>query len=279
MNNKLKLLSLTAEMSRLKILTMVNAGQSGHIGSSMSAIEFITYLCYKEIDYNSKERSKFILSKGHAAPALYATLNSLGFINNDELLTYRKINSRLQGHTNLNKIPETDFTSGLLGQGISFGVGSALAKKLKKNDNIVYVMVGDGELHEGQNWEAMMEASHYNLDNLVIIIDRNGLCSHLEVENVMSIEPLKEKLESFGWYVTEVNGHSISEIDSTVNMLKSIHGKPKCIISHTIKAKGVSFMENVGKWHRNIPNTIELNNAKKELEVKIAKLKLEEIII
>jgi transketolase len=206
-----------------------------------------------------------LLSKGHAVPALYAELHEQGYIRDDELITFRKINSRLQGHTNLLKMPLTDMTSGLLGQGLSYGVGMAMAKRLKNSGDSVYVMIGDGETHEGQIWEALMEAGHYKLDNLILIIDRNGLCSHQPVENVISIEPLKDRLESFGWNVKEIDGHSMEQIHSCIMGLRSQYGKPKAIIAHTVKGKGVSFMENNGKWHRSIPNEEEYRAAREEL--------------
>lgn len=258
-----------AARNRLKILNMVHDGASGHLGGALSACDLITYLGECVIDYENAERSRFILSKGHAVPALYAELNELGIVKDEELTTFRKLNSRLAGHTNREKIPETDITTGLLGQGLSYGVGMALAKKLKNSRDVVYVMIGDGESHEGQIWEALMEAGHYKLDNLVLIIDRNGLCSHQPVENVISIEPLRDRLESFGWYVKEINGHSMEEIDSVITSLYSQYGRPKCIIAHTVKGKGVSFMENNGKWHRSIPTEEEYLLAKKELEMQI----------
>ncbi len=244
---------------------MIYEGDSGHLGGALSAVDVITYLGEYIIDYENVEREVFILSKGHAVAALYAELHELGYIEDAELLTFRRMNSRLQGHTNLLKLPQTDYTSGLLGQGLSYGVGVALAKKLKKASNVVYVMRGDGEMHEGQIWEALMEAGHYKLDNLVLIIDRNGFCSHQPVENVISIEPLKKRLEAFGWDVTEINGHSMEQIHSAITSLQSQYGKPKCIISHTVKGKGISFMENNGKWHRAIPTKEEYDEARQEL--------------
>ncbi len=251
--------------NRIKILDMVYSASSGHLGGSFSACDIITYLGECEIDYRAPDRDRFILSKGHSVPALYAELNELGFIDDSELSTFRQVGSRLSGHTNRDKVPETEITTGLLGQGLSYGVGMALAKKLKKSKDTVYVMIGDGETHEGQVWEALMEAGHYKLDNLVLIIDRNGLCSHQLVEKVISIEPLRERLESFGWLVKEINGHSMEEIDSAITSLKAQYGKPKCIIAHTVKGKGVSFMENNGYWHRSIPTEEQYRAARKEL--------------
>ena len=262
-------LRTTALRNRLKILNMIHDGASGHLGGALSACDIVTYLGEYVIDYASEERDRFILSKGHAVTALYAELNELGIVKNEELCTFRQLNSRLSGHTNREKLPETEVTTGLLGQGLSYGVGIAFAKKLKKSKNTVYVMIGDGETHEGQIWEALMEAGHFKLDNVVLIIDRNGLCSHQPVENVISIEPLRERLESFGWFVKEINGHSMEEIDSAIMSLKSQFGKPKCIIAHTVKGKGISFMENDGQWHRGIPTEEQYTMAKKELEIQI----------
>lgn len=266
-------LEIIAIKNRMKILDMIYAGKSGHVGGAFSACDIITYLGMKEIAYGEDKRDRFLLSKGHAVTALYAVLHELGRISDWELNGFRCINSRLQGHTNLLKMPDTDYTSGLLGQGLSYGVGMALAKKLKGEKEIVYVMIGDGEMHEGQIWEALMEAGHYRLDNLVLIIDRNGLCSHQPVENVMSIEPIDERLEAFGWYVTEMDGHNMEEIGATFSRLKATYGKPKCIIAHTIKGKGVSFMENNGRWHRDIPNDDEYVTAKEELQEQLEELR------
>lgn len=265
-NINYKELESIANRNRIRILDMVYNGGSGHIGGALSAVDIVTYLGEYEIDYTSQNRNRFLLSKGHAVPTLYAELTELGIINESELMTFRKINSNLQGHTNRLKMPETDITTGLLGQGLSYGVGMALAKKLQKSNDIVYVMIGDGESHEGQIWEALMEAGHYKLDNLVLIVDRNGLCSHQPVENVISIEPLEQRIASFGWYVKEINGHNMAEIDSCISSFKSQYGQPKCMIAHTVKGKGISFMENNGKWHRTVPSKEEYISARKILE-------------
>lgn len=265
MKNKISDLKQQAVKNRLKILDMVYYGGSGHIGGALSAADIITYFYGEQIDFSEEERNHFLLSKGHAVPALYAALNTLGIVKDDELHTFRHIDSRLQGHTNRLYIPETEITTGLLGQGLSYGIGMAFGKRIKNSKSHIYVMAGDGEMHEGQIWEALMEAGHYRLDNLTLIIDRNGLCSHQPVEKVISIEPLRERIESFGWYVAEMDGHDIGMIDSVVSGFKSQYGKPKCIIAHTIKGKGVSFMENNGKWHRSIPNEKEYAQAREEL--------------
>lgn len=265
-------LKIQAQKNRLKILDMVYYGKSGHVGGAFSAADIVTYVYLCEMDFNSTERSRFLLSKGHAVPAVYAALHTLGIVHDEELHEFRKINSRLQGHTNRLHLPETDITTGLLGQGLSYGVGMALAKKLKASNDRVYVMVGDGEMHEGQIWEALMEAGHYKLDNLTLIIDRNGLCSHQPVEKVMGIEPLRARLEAFGWYADDIDGHSMGQIDSAINRSKSQYGRPSAIIAHTVKGKGVSFMENNGLWHRNVPNEQEYEQAKQELTERLNKL-------
>lgn len=269
--NNLKNLSFTdlkiiANKNRVKILDMVYSAKSGHLGGALSAVDIITYVCEFIIDYKSSERDRFLLSKGHAVAALYAEFNNLGIIKDAELMQFRALNSRLQGHTSIRYIPEVDITTGLLGQGLSYGVGMAIAKKIKKNSNIVYVMTGDGELHEGQIWEAMMEASHYNLDNLVLIVDRNKLCSDKNVEKVINIEPLNKRISSFGWDVMSIDdGNDMKQIHEAFEYIKSKNKKPKCLIANTIKGKGVSFMENIGKWHRNIPSYEEYIVAKQEL--------------
>lgn len=270
MNDYMKIgaikLQKIANQNRIKILDMIYNANSGHIGGALSAVDIITYICECIIDYKSYERDRFLLSKGHAVAALYAEFNNLGIIKDNELIQFRALNSRLQGHTSIKYIPEVDITTGLLGQGLSYGVGMAIAKKIKKSDNMIYVMTGDGELHEGQIWEAMMEASHYKLDNLVLIIDRNKLCSHQNVENVISLEPLDKRIEAFGWDIfTIYNGHSMNNIHEAFQWAQNKNKKPKCLIANTIKGKGISFMENIGKWHRSIPSQDEYLNARKEL--------------
>jgi transketolase len=262
-----------AQQNRIKALDMVYAANSGHIGGSFSAMDVITYLFSTRIDFSKEERSRFILSKGHSVPAVYAMLHTLGYIADEELNTFRMLNSRLQGHTNVLYLPQTDMTTGLLGQGLSCGVGMALGKRLKRDtEHCVYVMLGDGELHEGQNWEAMMEAAHYHLENLVLIIDRNTMCSHQKVEAAMSIEPLAEKVRAFGWHVEEMDGHDFADIDRAFQSLDAVKDTPCCLISHTKKGAGVSFMENNGKWHRSIPTEAEYRAARAELEATLQTL-------
>ncbi|MDR1701086.1 MAG: transketolase [Lachnoclostridium sp.] len=250
---------------RNSIIDMIYWAKAGHPGGSLSAIDIMAYLYETDIDLSSKERSRFVMSKGHAVPALYAILYKKGIIKHEELKTFRKINSRLQGHSHVTDIPETDVSTGLLGQGLSVGVGMALGKKLKKSDKNVYVMAGDGELHEGQMWEGIMEAPYYALENLYLIIDHNKLSSKAELPKVMDIEPLADKIKSFRWHVEEINGHDFDEISDCFDRCKQISNKPKCIIAHTVKGKGVSYMENVPKWHSSALTDEEYQTAKNDL--------------
>ena len=249
MKKDISTLKEEAKKNRKKILEMVYKANAGHPGGSLSVIDILTAIYTNEVDFTAKERSRVILSKGHATPALYAVLNELGFIDDSEFDTFRKVNSRLQGHPDRNKIPEIDANTGLLGQGLSIGVGMALGKKLKKDENRVYVILGDGELHEGQVWEALMSAPHYELDNLTAILDYNRLSSKDDVNKVMNLEPLRDKIKAFNWELMEINGHSMEEIVKALEKAKEIKGKPVFIIADTIKGKGVSFMENNPKWH------------------------------
>lgn len=265
-------LILMAQQNRIKILDMVYEAQSGHIGGSFSAIDIVTYLFSERIDCKVEPRDRFILSKGHSVPAVYAMLHTLGYVKDEEMHTFRKLNSRLQGHTNVLYMPLTDVTTGLLGQGLSYGVGMALGKRVRHDPHNVYVMTGDGELHEGQNWEAIMEAAHYHLDNLVWIVDHNMLCSHQLVEKTMNIEPLPGKISAFGWHVTEIDGHNFKQIEHAFTEADGVTGMPKCIIAHTKKGNGVSFMTGNGKWHRNTPNDEEYKAAMVELQASLAAL-------
>jgi transketolase len=249
MKNNISTLKEKAEKNRKKILEMVYRANAGHPGGSLSIIDILTVIYANEVDFGSEERSRVIMSKGHATPALYAVLNDTGCVDESEFDTFRKINSRLQGHPDKNKIPEIDANTGLLGQGLSIGVGMALGKKLKKDKNKVYVILGDGELHEGQVWEAIMSAPHYNLDNLVAILDYNRLSSKDDVNKVMNLEPINDKIRAFNWEVIEINGHDLEEITRALKKAGEIKGKPVFIIANTIKGKGVSFMENNPKWH------------------------------
>lgn len=263
------MLSQKAMQARRDIVTMVHAASSGHPGGSLSCIDILTYLYHKEIKLNknnakSIDRNRLVLSKGHAAPALYATLKSCGILNDEDILTLRKINSNLQGHPNMNDTAGVDMSTGSLGQGISAAVGMALANKYKGNDYYTYAVCGDGEFEEGQVYEALMAAGHYNLDHFILFLDNNGLQIDGPIEEVMNPNSLREKLLSFKFNVIEINGHEFDEIENAVNIAKNSN-KPTAIIAHTIKGKGVSYMENQVGWHGKAPNDEQYLQAMKEL--------------
>lgn len=253
------------------ILMMIYKAQSGHPGGSLSCANII-YLLYNYImrinpeNPTWEERDIFILSKGHAAPALYAVLSNFGFINRGELFTLRQFGSNLQGHPVKNPEFGIEISTGSLGMGLSIGVGCALAAKLDTKNKLIYVLLGDGELNEGAIWEAAMSASHYKLDNLIAIVDRNGLQIDGSTEEIMALEPLAEKWKAFGWEVIEVDGSNLTEIIHGFERLKTIIGKPKVIISYLIKGSDVSFMQHTKKYHGRAPNKEEYEIALKELE-------------
>jgi len=254
------------------ILKMVYLAQSGHPGGSLSCVNTL-YILYNKImrinrtDPQWSDRDILILSKGHAAPALYAVLANVGFIGREELFTLRKFGSNLQGHPVKNKKLGIEISTGSLGMGLSIGVGCALAAKLDKNEKKnIYIILGDGELDQGAIWEAAMAASHYKLDNLIAIVDRNGIQSDGSTEEIMALEPLAAKWKAFGWEVMEVDGANIEETINSLNKAKKIIRKPKVIISYFIKGADVSFMEHTRKYHGRPPNTDEYNVAIKELE-------------
>lgn len=247
---------------RKNIVRMITQAQSGHPGGSLSAVEILTYLYFKEMNIdpsNRKDpnRDRFVLSKGHAAPVLYATLAERGFFSTDELLTLRKINSRLQGHPDMKGIPGVDMSTGSLGQGLSAAAGMALAGKIDGNAYRVFALLGDGELEEGQIWEAAMFAAHYKLNNLTIFIDFNGLQIDGSISEVLSPLPIPEKWRAFGWNVLEINGHDIQEIHRAVQSSKAFQDKPTAIIATTIKGKCIRKMENVAEWHGKAPTISE----------------------
>lgn len=255
---------------RKNILKMVANAQSGHIGGSLSSADIITYLYFNVMDINEDnvkgvDRDRFVLSKGHASPLLYAVLAEKGFIDEDELMTFRKINSRLQGHPSMKLLDGVDMSTGSLGQGISAAVGMAIANKLDQNDHRIYVLLGDGECEEGEVWEAAMAATHYKLDNLCAILDYNQLQIDGSIHDVMDPSPLDEKFKAFGWHVIEIDGHNYDEIEKAFAQAKTIKGQPTLIFAHTIKGKGVSFMENQSAWHGSAPNEEQLKEALKEL--------------
>ncbi|MFW9785767.1 MAG: transketolase [Candidatus Heimdallarchaeota archaeon] len=260
------------------ILKMIFQAQSGHPGGSLSCATII-YLLYNNImkinreDPSWSERDIFILSKGHAAPALYAVLSKIGFINRKDLFTLRQIGSELQGHPIKNSKIGIEISSGSLGMGLSIGVGCALAAKLDNNERLVYVLLGDGELNEGSIWEAILAACHYKLDNLIAIVDRNGIQNDGSTEEIMALEPLAEKWRAFGWEVIETDGSDLNEILQGFEKCKNILGKPKVIISYLIKGADISFMQHTQKYHGRAPNEEEYALALKELDILELRLK------
>lgn len=219
-----------------------------------------------ENDPKAKARDRFVLSKGHASPALYSVLAQRGFFEEKELTTFRNIEARLQGHPDMNKVPGVDMTTGSLGQGLSVANGMALSSKLNSDGIRVYCLVGDGEIQEGQIWEAAMSASHYKLDNLCVIVDNNNLQIDGEVDKVKNIYPIDEKFRNFGFEVLKIDGHNIKEIIEAFGLARKTKGKPTVIIANTVKGKGVSFMENQAGWHGKAPNEEQYNQAMEELK-------------
>ncbi|MCL2859547.1 MAG: transketolase [Oscillospiraceae bacterium] len=259
-----------ANAIRKNIIEMIYMAQSGHPGGSLSATDILTVLYFNEMNidpHNPKmeERDRFILSKGHCSPALYATLANKGYFDISELNTFRNINSKLQGHPDMNKVPGVDATTGSLGQGLSIANGMALSEKLNKQNYRVYCILGDGEIEEGQVWEAFMTASHYKLDNLCVIIDNNNLQIDGYVDKIMNIYPIDEKLKAFGFEVININGNNIEEILQAFEDARNTKNKPTAIIAKTQKGKGVSFMEDNVKWHGKAPNKEEYELAMEEL--------------
>lgn len=251
---------------------MVGEAGSGHPGGSLSAADLVTALYFQELRLAPEnpawpERDRFILSKGHAAPVLYAALAERGFFPVEELLTLRKLGARLQGHPDFRKVPGVEMSTGSLGQGLSAANGLALAGRLDRRNYRVYVLIGDGESGEGQIWEAAMLAAHYRLDNLVAILDYNGLQIDGPVKEVMSPEPVAGRWQAFGWAVQEIDGHDFSQILGAFAQARRTKGQPSLIVAHTIKGKGVSFMENQVGWHGTAPNQEQVAQALAELEV------------
>lgn len=256
---------------RKEIVKMTHKATSGHPGGSLSSVEMLVYLYFKELRIDNKNpkwevRDRFILSKGHAAPALYAVLSMRGFFKKNELRTLRKIDSKLQGHPDMLLTPGVDMTTGSLGQGLSIANGMALGAKIIHEDFNVFVIIGDGECQEGMVWEAAMAASYHKLDNLFVFLDYNGIQLDGFVKDIMELQPIMDKWKSFGWWVREIDGHNFEEIESTLKDAKQKKTSPKMIIAHTIKGKGISFMENDPQWHGKAPNEEQLKSALKELE-------------
>lgn len=259
-----------AREMRRDIITMVGEAQSGHPGGSLSAADILSSLYFSVMRYDVKnpkwaDRDRFILSKGHASPVLYAALAEAGFYPKEDITTFRKINSKLQGHPDMKKLPGVDFTTGSLGQGISAATGMALAAKLDKKDYRIFCLIGDGESEEGQIWEGAMSAAHYKLDNITVITDFNGLQIDGPNCEVMTVTPLVDKWQAFGWNVIECNGHNFEELLDALSPDKKVEGKPTMIIAHTIKGKCVSFMEGACDWHGKAPSADQVCQALSEL--------------
>ena len=268
---KLNFLKETAAKVRLGVLEGVHAASSGHPGGSLSISDIITYLYFEEMNVDPKnpkweDRDRFVLSKGHTAPALYATLALKGYFDSAELAKLRQVDSFLQGHPDMKGTPGVDMSTGSLGLGISAACGMALAAKIDGKDYRTYTIVGDGESQEGQVWEAAMFAAHYKLDNLCVIIDWNGLQIDGPVAEVMNPTPHDKKLEAFGFHVITIDGHDFDQIAAAFNEAKTVKGKPTAIIAKTVKGKGVSFMENQVGWHGSAPNDEQYEKAVAEIK-------------
>lgn len=265
-----KQLEITACKVRMGVIEGVYNAKSGHPGGSLSVADLLTYLYFHKMYVDPKnpkmpDRDRLVLSKGHTAPALYSVLAQRGFFDVEELKTLRKIGSRLQGHPDMKHIPGVDMSTGSLGQGISAACGMALSGKISCDNYKVYAVLGDGEIEEGQVWEAAMFAAHNKLDNLVAIIDNNGLQIDGKITDVIDPTPFDEKFRAFGWNVIVIDGHSFDEIEAAVEAAKAYKGKPTVIIAHTVKGKGVSFMENQVGWHGKAPNDEQYAVAMAEL--------------
>ena len=255
---------------RVDIIKETFHAGSGHPGGSLSAADILTFLYFQELNIDpanpkKADRDKFVLSKGHASPVLYATLAHRGFFPQEDLVTFRRLGSKLQGHPDMKKVSGVEMSTGSLGQGFSASVGMAIANKLDQNPGRIYALLGDGELQEGIIWEAAMAAAHYKLDNLTAIVDWNGLQIDGKNEDVMTVTPVDEKFKSFGFHVININGHSFKEIEEALAEARETKGKPTAIIAKTVKGKGVSFMENNAGWHGKAPNEEEARKAVAEL--------------
>jgi transketolase len=264
-------LAARAKEIRRHIVRMTAEAQSGHPGGSLSSVEILTALFFGGVlRYDPKrpdwpERDRFVMSKGHATPVLYATLAEAGYFAVEELMTFRKLNSRLQGHPKINTVPGIEISSGSLGQGLSFSIGQLIAGRLDERDYRVYCLLGDGECQEGQTWEALMAAPYHGLDKLCAIVDRNGIQNDWFVKDTMEPDPLDEKLRAFNWHVIVVDGHDLRQLLDAFDEAKRTSGKLTAIIAKTVKGKGVSFMENNPAWHGKGPSPEELEQALREL--------------
>lgn len=277
-NQTKKELQIYATQIRMGIIEGTYNAKAGHPGGSLSIAEVLAYLYGKEMKYKAndpkwEDRDRLVLSKGHAAPALYSALAYKGFFPVEDLKTLRKIDSYLQGHPNMNTVPGIDMSTGSLGQGVSVAAGMAKAAKyMGKNDINVYTILGDGEIEEGQAWEAMMFASQYNLDNLCVIIDSNGLQIDGPCSQVMSAEPIDEKVKAFGFDVVVINGNDFNDLEEAFAKFHETQGRPFAIIMKTVKGKGISYMENAVDWHGKAPNADEYETAMNELKARMAEL-------
>lgn len=270
MSNNIEELKEISKTVRGDIISMLTESRSGHPGGSLSITDILVTLYFKEMNIDPKNpkdanRDRFVLSKGHAAPALYSVLARKGYFDPEELNTLRKIDSRLQGHPSMKSLPGIDMSTGSLGQGISAAVGMALAGKIDKKDYRVYSILGDGELEEGEVWEAAMSAAHYKLDNLTAFVDFNGLQIDGDITKVMNPSPIDKKFEAFGWNVLTIDGHNYEEIIDAIEKAKNYKGKPTMIVCKTVKGKGVSFMENEAAWHGNAPSKEQCEQALAEI--------------
>lgn len=276
-SSEIKQLQILAAKSRMGAILGTYHAKSGHPGGSLSAADIFTYLYFKEMNVDPKnphweDRDRFVLSKGHCCPSLYATLALKGYFDWEELTSLRHVGAMLQGHPDMKGTPGIDMSTGSLGQGVSAACGMALAAKLDNKSYRTYTVLGDGEVEEGQVWEAAMFASHNKLDNLVIIVDQNGLQIDGTVEEVAGIEPLDKKFESFGFEVIKIDGHDFTQIASALDKAKTVKGKPTAILAKTVKGKGVSFMENQVSWHGTAPNAEQYEQAMTELKAQLAEL-------
>ena len=267
---EIKAIEEKAKKIRKGIIEEVYSSQSGHPGGSLSIADILTVLYFYEMNINPENpkdgnRDRLVLSKGHCSPALYATLANRGFFEVEELKSFRNINGKLQGHPDMKNIPGVDMTTGSLGQGLSDANGMAIAGKLDKKDYRVYCILGDGEIEEGQIWEAAMASNKYKLDNLCVIVDNNNLQIDGTIEEVMSSYPIDEKFKSFGFQIINIDGNDIEEIIKAFDVARNVKGKPTCIIAKTVKGKGVSFMENKVEWHGKAPNEEQYKKAMEEL--------------
>lgn len=260
-------LKTRASAVRRDIVTMIYESGIGHPGGALSIADILTWLYYNEVDLAASPRAKVVMSKGHAVAAQYALLYQFGKINRSEFNSFRRIDSRLQGHPSVKSLPDVDATTGLLGQGLSVALGMAAAKKRNNDPNRVFAILGDGEMHEGQIWESLQQAGHMKMDNLVAIVDYNGLSSHDPVNAVINLEPLADKIRCFGWHVLELhNGNDMHQVADTLLLSRHLKGKPVAIVAHTTKGAGVSYMENNGDWHSKTPTDAQYQQAMEELQ-------------